>query len=298
MPTGLTSLLHILYCFAPEDRHWPFEIDRHLKQLRNQCQLVSWFDGELVSQADEKKKFMALFRRTDIIVVLVSQHFQPVASFWEELAREKNRLFSWPGLCRVMIIVLEEVGWHEAPYGAQDILPRTIPLAFDWLHPESFHLQQPFPDDLLPLTAWPERKQAFQAIEQGMRAAIEQHWLIWGDYCMTEGIGVQRKQALIAYNEALRLNPAIGPAWYGKAHMLVEFKRYEEALDACDAASQLAPTFPWPWFVKGNALANLHREEEALEAYHEAFKLEPKNTHFRQRYMETLKALGKENELQ
>lgn len=296
MPAGFTTSLNILHCYAPEDRHWLREIDRCLKPLRNECELSSWFDGELVPAADEKKKLLALFRRTDIVILLVSRHFKNVATFWDELGRKKNRMFAWPDLCRVAMILLEPVDWSEAPFATRDMLPRTAREPIDWQHPEPFNPTRVFPSDLRALTEWPNRDLAFREIEQGMRTAIEEHWLIHGDYCRTEGGGGggnQDKLALIAYNEALRLNPAIGRAWYGKAHVLVELNRYEEALEACEEALRLDSVFPWSWYVKGNAFAGLHRYKEALEAYDEALRLNPSNRGVQQGKENALKALEK-----
>jgi tetratricopeptide (TPR) repeat protein len=73
----------------------------------------------------------------------------------------------------------------------------------------------------------------------------------------------RRQEALLAYDELLRLNPQSAKPWVGKAWVLIDLKRYEEALDAFDHAPQLAPSLSTAVSGKRFLLEHLHHDEEA-----------------------------------
>jgi tetratricopeptide (TPR) repeat protein len=264
-------LLNLLYCYAPEDQSWTERIDAHLQELKRQCHVMSRFDGELTPNPTQKVHLLALFDNMDVILLLVSAHFQAVESFWREICQESWAV-RWLGGCRVVALVLEPVAWTHAPAGAREILPREgMPPRAEQERELAAPLEV-FPSDVKPLAAWPSQEQAFEQIEQWMHVTFEKQWLARGDLLNYEGGPQKKTEALAAYEEALRLNPALRDAWYGKAHMLVELKRYEEALHASDEALRLAPDYLWAWYTRANALAGLKRYEEALQAYDEVLR--------------------------
>jgi tetratricopeptide (TPR) repeat protein len=265
--------LKMLYCYAHEDRQWPEEIDLHLSDLKRQCHIISQFDGELFPGAERKEQLLAQLPNTDLVLLLISAHFRKVEAFWDEISHEAWAV-RWLGGCRVIALLLESVDWSDAPFASREILPT----------------------DARPLTEWQSREQAFHNIEQGMRVAIEHQWLARGDLLRNEGGGCEDEKALAAYDEALRLNPSVKQAWYGKAHVLNGLKRYEEALSACDEALRLVPAFSWVWYAKGRVFATLNRHEEALHAYDEALQLDPSDRNAWYWKGKALKALGRRRE--
>ncbi len=54
-----------------------------------------------------------------------------------------------------------------------------------------------------------------------------------------------------------------------------EFKRYDEALVAYEEAIRLDPNFAGTYINKGSTLSTLGRYEEALAAYGQAIRLDP-----------------------
>jgi tetratricopeptide (TPR) repeat protein len=275
MTEAMAQALTMLYCYAPEDQRWLEHIDAHLQELKRQCQIISWFDGELVPNPTQKAHLLALIdeAEVDLILLLVSPHFQPLEAFWTELNQE-SKIARWAGKSWVVAIVLEPVAWTHPPAETINILPREgVPPGAEQKRLPVAPPLTGFPDDVRPLSAWPNQEQAFEQVERWLRMTIEQLWLAQGDYGRDEGMDeVHEKEALAAYEEALRLNPALRDAWYGKAHMLVELKRYEEALHASDEALRLAPDYLWAWYTRANALAGLKRYEEALQAYDEVLR--------------------------
>jgi len=262
--------LIMLYCYASGDRQWVEEIDHHLSTLKRQCSLLSRFDGELVSSTEHKEQLLDRFEESDLVLLLLSGHFKKVAAFWDELSHASWRL-QWLGGCRVIVLLLEPIDWNDAPFTAREIIPRSTRSSIAWQDPGAVDSIQVFPSDIRPLMDWPSRELAFQQIEQEIRIAVEKHWLARGNY-LRDYID-DDEEALVAYDEALRLNPSVRGSWYGKTHVLNELERYHEALRACDEALRIDPRYFWAWFNKGHALVGLNRYEEALQAYDEALRV-------------------------
>ncbi len=63
--------------------------------------------------------------------------------------------------------------------------------------------------------------------------------------------------------------------WYSKGVALDEQGCHQEALLAFEEAIRLDLNYPVPWNGKGNALYDLGRHQEALSAYEEAIRLDP-----------------------
>jgi tetratricopeptide (TPR) repeat protein len=100
-------------------------------------------------------------------------------------------------------------------------------------------------------------------------------------------------EALVAYEQALQLDPNSTPAWNGKGNALRALHRYEEALAAYEQATRLGPAFASAYHGKGITLYSLQRYEEALEAFEQAIHLNPDeaDTYAWKGY--ALKALGR-----
>ena len=73
--------------------------------------------------------------------------------------------------------------------------------------------------------------------------------------------------------------------WYGKAYLLSELGRHEEALKCYDKALEICPLraelLERPLSKKGITLAKLGRHEEALKCYDEAIALLPRENDYR-----------------
>ncbi len=65
--------------------------------------------------------------------------------------------------------------------------------------------------------------------------------------------------------------------WMKEGNALRDLKRYEEAIVAYEQAIRLDPNYALAYYNKGNALGDLKRYEEALAAYEQAIRLDPNN---------------------
>jgi len=82
-------------------------------------------------------------------------------------------------------------------------------------------------------------------------------------------------EAMVAYDEAIRIDPNLSSAWYKKGNLLYYQGNRNDALQAYEESVRLDPSFAPAWNGKGNALKNQGRHSAALVAYDEAINLYP-----------------------
>lgn len=82
----------------------------------------------------------------------------------------------------------------------------------------------------------------------------------------------QAKSALIAFEEALRIDPSHVEAWVKKGSALEKLERMEEALSCYDRAITLDRTSTLAYLYKGGVCNRLERFDEALACYEQALK--------------------------
>jgi superkiller protein 3 len=80
---------------------------------------------------------------------------------------------------------------------------------------------------------------------------------------------------VVAYEQALRLNPNYDTAYNNLGIALRKLKRYEEAVVAYEQALRLNPNYDTAYNNLGYALDELKRYEEAVVAYEQALRLNP-----------------------
>jgi tetratricopeptide (TPR) repeat protein len=81
--------------------------------------------------------------------------------------------------------------------------------------------------------------------------------------------------SLKAYEEAIRLNPNHADAWYNKGIDLGIQGKYDEAIQAFDKAIDINPQDADAWYYKGLALDDQGRYDEAIKAFNESIRLDP-----------------------
>lgn len=80
----------------------------------------------------------------------------------------------------------------------------------------------------------------------------------------------RQEQALIAYNEALKINPNLDQAWYYKGKLLYKMGNYQEALTSFEEVRKLQPENYQIYVIRGFMLTQLNRYSEAQKSYTEA----------------------------
>lgn len=83
------------------------------------------------------------------------------------------------------------------------------------------------------------------------------------------------EEALVAFEQAIKLDATYAVVHNDRGAVLYELKRYEEALAAYEEAIKCDPTYSYPHVGKGSVLYALKRYRGALVAYEEAIKRDP-----------------------
>lgn len=86
------------------------------------------------------------------------------------------------------------------------------------------------------------------------------------------------QRALAAFNQAISLDPNLGNAQRGRGEILLQLRRYEEALEAHEKALQINPEYVQLYVRKGYTLERLAQQafEKARQlGYNEEEQLEP-----------------------
>jgi len=98
----------------------------------------------------------------------------------------------------------------------------------------------------------------------------------WIGKGMALGSLKKHQKALIAFDRALTINPKLAPAWHGKGMALGFLGKYQEALIAFDRALTINSKLAATWVSKGMVLTKLGKNQEAHAAFDKAEEIEPK----------------------
>lgn len=83
------------------------------------------------------------------------------------------------------------------------------------------------------------------------------------------------QEALICFNEALKLDCSDDFAWYNRGNILEYLERYEDAVASYELALNINPQDEATWYGRGWALYQLGHFEDAIASYDRALELKP-----------------------
>ncbi len=104
---------------------------------------------------------------------------------------------------------------------------------------------------------------------------LAQEWIAKGDALYNES---NYREAIKAYDEAIRLDPKLAEAWNSKGFALNRQGKCDEAIKAWDEAISLAPSDPnivTTWKNKGQAFFDQGKYDEALLCMDKVIEMEP-----------------------
>ena len=106
--------------------------------------------------------------------------------------------------------------------------------------------------------------------KQAIKLNPDEGWLY---HCLGTNALVPLKyyeEALINYDQCIRLDPNYIYAYYAKSEALYQLKRYDEALEVTERCLQLDPNYGPGYYQKGWVLTALGKTEGAKSAYEKA----------------------------
>jgi len=81
------------------------------------------------------------------------------------------------------------------------------------------------------------------------------------------------EEAIKCYEDAIISQPNSHEAWYERGKTLYQLQRYSETLASCEKAVQIKPDYAEAWRYRGRALGKLQRYEEGLFACEKAIQI-------------------------
>jgi tetratricopeptide (TPR) repeat protein len=85
------------------------------------------------------------------------------------------------------------------------------------------------------------------------------------------------KEAIKAYDEAIRIDPNYAEAWFNKGVAYDRQSNSSDAIGAYNKATDINPQYAEAWYNKGNDFVDLGKDNEAIKAYNKAIEINPNN---------------------
>src|SRR5947209_7283711 len=206
------QVIKLFYCYAHEDRALRDELQINLSGLRRQYQLTNWYDREILPGEQWEEAIDTHLSTADVILLLISPHFvDSDYCYGKEMQRALERHHA--GNCCVIPILLRPTYWEETPLSTIQMLPTGAK----------------------PITSWPDRDEAFHNVVRGLSTTIKalltsrarktkEQWITEG---YAHSAFKRYEEALIAFDQAIRLDPTDATAYLNKGYALHNLKRYE-----------------------------------------------------------------------
>jgi hypothetical protein len=149
MEAKQTQVIKIFYSYASEDIPLRDELEKQLRPLKRQGQISEWHDQAIQAGTRWGQEIDAHLSTSDIILLLISPDFFASEYCWSnemQHALERHR----KGEARIIPIILRPVDWRLTPLGELQALPRGGK----------------------PITRWPDRDEALEAVAKGIREVV------------------------------------------------------------------------------------------------------------------------------
>ncbi|RKP52834.1 tetratricopeptide repeat protein [Trinickia fusca] len=111
-------------------------------------------------------------------------------------------------------------------------------------------------------------------IARSMKLGLRQSWNFANHAAALVGVG-RHREALMAIDEALRIDPTDAAVHAGRGDALLALERFDEALAAYDRSLAHAPGHAATWSRRGAALRALSRPADALISLERALQIDP-----------------------
>ncbi|HLG65989.1 MAG TPA: TIR domain-containing protein [Ktedonosporobacter sp.] len=230
----LPDPLKLFLCYSREDEALRKQLERHLEPMRREGLIHVWCDREISAGKDFLQEIKLHLDTSDILLALVSPAFMSSNYCYDvELQRALDkRIF---GELHIIPVIIKPVEWKNTSLGMLQALPL----------------------DGKPVTKWKPIDEGWQNVAQGVRKvaqelqrarpvfnpALAERYHTRGAALVESGYKdpFLLEEAVEAFKRAIRYDPNNTYTWSYMAEILIELKRYEEALLACERAIQIDP---------------------------------------------------------
>ena len=248
----------IFYCYATEDERHLRELEKHLGSLKRLGKVTTWCDRQIAPGMEWEHEINAHLNAADIILLLVSPDFMQSDYCYNVEMKHALERHNSAEKAEVIPVIVRPVNWQDTPIGRL----------------------QAWPARGKPIALWNNKDEGYQNVARGIGKIVsEQLALQWKNEGKSYYMIGSHEEALAAYNEALRLNPANAEIHRDKGHVLLKLNRFNEALDAYNEAIQLKPGDEHFYIHKGHAFLKLQRCAEALVVYDHAVRINPSSAY-------------------
>jgi Flp pilus assembly protein TadD len=265
--------LRIFCCYARTDQAYLFALRKHLTPFERTGLLTIHSDIDISPGENWQQKIRSYLNTAHIILLLVSPDFLASDYCWSnEMTRALERHSE--GSAYIIPLILRSCYWANMPFSAIHALPTNTQ----------------------PIATWSNQDDAFLDVVNGIRRATEnllsgagsypiqtsfpptqpawskEHWVVEGQKLLKEH---HYPDALMAYNQAIGLDPTYTQAYMGKGLALETLSNNKEALMVYEQVIRLDPDHQQAYVRKGLCLFHLRRHQEALAAFDQAMSLNP-----------------------
>jgi len=108
---------------------------------------------------------------------------------------------------------------------------------------------------------------------ENVTAIVSDIYEAWHNKGVVLGNLNRQKEAIEAFNHAIKSKPDVHETWYQKGIALCKLNRHEEAIGALDQAIGIKPDDYKAWYNIGASLDSLGRQKEAIKAYNKSTKI-------------------------
>lgn len=282
MSKKLAKAINVFYSYAPQDEQLLKELEKHLTVLKQEALITSWYSHKIMAGAERAHEIDTHLNTAQIILFLISADF--LALNYRDGTEVRQALRRQSNGAVVIPIILRPVDWNIVPFSKLQALPTNGKAITSWSgrhgRDKAFtevsigirsvikKIQEDEADKL--------RQHGKQTTSKAFISnnAIEKVWLYRADVFY----GYERyEEALIVYEQVLRLHSNDSVAYIGKGDSLYMLERYREALVVYEQAIHLDPNDPVAHTGRGNTLWKLNRGWGAIDAYEQAIHLDPTN---------------------
>ncbi|MBA2396750.1 MAG: tetratricopeptide repeat protein [Ktedonobacteraceae bacterium] len=285
----MPSTLNIFCCYARADGELLDKLTTHLMPLQRLGLITIWHDKDIGAGREWEEEINKRLNTAQIILLLISPDFMASEyCYSKEMHRAMQR--HEQNEVSVIPIILRPTYWKGAPFEKLQMLPDSARAVTIWPNEDEalYNVTERISNvvnDLIIKTTLSEAKALYD--DQNYEGAL----IIYEQLLKREAdlapaylgkgkslLALERYgEGLEAYEEVFRLDPKLADVYFymEKAEILYLLKRYEESLSACNEVIQCDPLLVQGYVGKADVLLLLDRYREAFEMYEQAIRLKP-----------------------